>query len=650
MRYFRGLFKLTFILFIILANQSALAHSKHVIINSKIEWQTPSAGFLTDDPFTPICHFNNNTYTVWVDGKFRPWVTKISNGKVTTSPLDANPDYLAQADGHHRFSIGVDPAGFLHITGDMHNYGVDTASVITPYPLRYQKQQILYWKSNAPDSIAAGFTFAGGLNSASAIPGTGWLLGKFFNDNNGELYYTSQIHAIEGGHLPGEMGVGLYKYNTKNATWSALGGLPEKIRSGTYYTTFFWENSGQAPLTWFQNLQPSFTFDKSNRMHFALTINSNINLAGANRLMYAMSDDGGVTWKKVNGTRIPGLPLRAADKTLNQATLVADSGNASFFSPQVSVIADLNGKPGISVDNVWRTWDGSNWNMNNQQNFPSFPHANYGYLDPKGKLVLAVKSWPKILFASNFNSLSNGYDFPGYDTYLSIYAPELYNTGVIYGIGINLAKNYQAIIKTTVTPAPLPFGWDGTDITNTPSYGGLSGFLNKQFVITTYGTQIDNYNDSFYYVYKKMQGDGYLSAHINPVCIAAGCGSAGIMMRENLGSNSANVALQLGQLHTKLGYFFSFRSIVNGYTANIFTPGLTFPYWVKLVRTGDLFTGYISVDGMIWVQVGQTTVPMTQTIYIGLCSVSNYGHGFFMQTSTFDNVMAPVADKTQINY
>jgi hypothetical protein len=625
---------------------SANSNSDHVIVNTAIQWQTPAAGFLNSDPWNPMCHYNNNTYMVWVDAHYRPWVTKISGGVVTSAPLDASTDYTAQPDGHHRFSIGVDKNGYLHVTGDMHNYDYFTTGVINPYPVRYQKQGMLYWRSNASDSIAKGFSFAGGLNTSTTMPGTGWLLGRFFNDNKGELFYTSQIHAIEGNHLPGEMGVGLYKYDTKALTWSAIGGLPDNVRPGTYFKTFMWENSGQAPLTWFQNLQPHFMFDKTNRMHFAVTVNSDITLAGSNRIIYAMSDDGGVTWKKADNTVIPGLPIRAVNGAANLGDVVADSGKTTFFGAEVSVVADKNGKTGISVDGIWRTWDGNTWNTNNNQNFPTYPTANYGFTDPLGNLVLSSTNWPKIIRTSSFNHAGFGYDFYGYDKYISIDQSQLNITGEIYGIGLNTKQNIQTILKTTITPAPLPLGWEGKDISLVKTYGGVSGFANGQFVVTNYDTQIDNYNDSFYYVYKPMTGDGYFSARVNAVCTAAGCGSAGIMMRESLNANSRHVTMQIAPgTGTRYGAVFGFRNATNGYTQNATLPGFVSPSWVKLVRAGNLFTGYISTDGVTWTQTGQVTLALPETIFIGLTAIGSYGHGYLMQTATFDNVMTPVSKK-----
>ncbi|MDE3099526.1 MAG: RICIN domain-containing protein, partial [Verrucomicrobiota bacterium] len=64
--------------------------------------------------------------------------------------------------------------------------------------------------------------------------------------------------------------------------------------------------------------------------------------------------------------------------------------------------------------------------------------------------------------------------------------------------------------------------------------------------------------------------------------------------------------------------------------------GLTAPYWVKIVRSGNTFTGYSSPDGSTWTQVGSISVTMASGVDAGLavCAHNNTA----LNTSTFDNV------------
>jgi hypothetical protein len=57
--------------------------------------------------------------------------------------------------------------------------------------------------------------------------------------------------------------------------------------------------------------------------------------------------------------------------------------------------------------------------------------------------------------------------------------------------------------------------------------------------------------------------------------------------------------------------------------------------WLKIVRTGDLFTGLVSADGTAWTEVGQVTVPMRPSI---LASLAVSSHSPEWNTAIFDHV------------
>jgi hypothetical protein len=325
-------------------------------------WTAPPSPHDPNDPASSLWNFNGYTYFVWIDQNLHPIVDKRKDGILVEQGLIDPNGYKVNANAHGRFSIGIDRNGYIHVIGDMHNY--TGASGDGTYPT-YQNKQVLYWKSNVAESVSQGFTFVGDRGSTTALNAEGWITAcaRFFTDNNGELYYTSSIHSVNTAHS-GKVGVGLFKYNLKPQTWTTIGGLPDNIDNGAArFTSFFWEVGGWGGGTnWFQNFHPRFTFDALNQMHFTVSVNTNSAIQGANRVVYARSEDGGFTWRKANGSVIPGLPLRAADGTPNEADIVASDvtqESTGYFSPTVDVIADRNGKPGVGVTQIWRTWDGS---------------------------------------------------------------------------------------------------------------------------------------------------------------------------------------------------------------------------------------------------------------------------------------------------
>src|SRR5207245_552584 len=61
------------------------------------------------------------------------------------------------------------------------------------------------------------------------------------------------------------------------------------------------------------------------------------------------------------------------------------------------------------------------------------------------------------------------------------------------------------------------------------------------------------------------------------------------------------------------------------------------PYWIKLARSGNVFTLYGSLDGLNWAPLGASqTVTMAQNVYVGL-AVSNRTTSA-LATATFDSV------------
>jgi hypothetical protein len=58
--------------------------------------------------------------------------------------------------------------------------------------------------------------------------------------------------------------------------------------------------------------------------------------------------------------------------------------------------------------------------------------------------------------------------------------------------------------------------------------------------------------------------------------------------------------------------------------------------WVKLVRTGSIFTGYESTDGQNWTLVGSTFISMPTDVYVGLAVTAH--NNSLVTTATFDQV------------
>lgn len=91
------------------------------------------------------------------------------------------------------------------------------------------------------------------------------------------------------------------------------------------------------------------------------------------------------------------------------------------------------------------------------------------------------------------------------------------------------------------------------------------------------------------------------------------------MIRETLAANSRHAMMDVTPVN---GSEFSRRTAAGGSTTATAGPGVA-PYWVKLVRSGNTFSGYVSSDGVNFVLVGSSTISMVNSVYIGLIVTSH---------------------------
>jgi hypothetical protein len=105
------------------------------------------------------------------------------------------------------------------------------------------------------------------------------------------------------------------------------------------------------------------------------------------------------------------------------------------------------------------------------------------------------------------------------------------------------------------------------------------------------------------------------------------------MIRETLDPGSTHMYAAFSQA----AIWAAFRASTAGNTTGQSISNVTLPYWVKVIRSGNSFSGYGSPDGVTWTQIGATqTIPMAQNVFVGLavCSDDNTK----LATATFDNV------------
>lgn len=204
-------------------------------------------------------------------------------------------------DAHNVISIGVDGDGYIHASFDHHGH-----------PLRYAK-------SLAPGSLELGeiLEMTGKDEQDVTYP-------EFYTLSDGSLIFAYRSGASGRGNLV------LNRYDTKSKTWTRLHDvLIDGEGERNAYWQLFADPKGTLHLSWVW------------RETWLVETNHD--------LCYARSDDGGVTWKKSDGSLYQ-LPITASSAE-NAWTIP----QKSELINQTSMTADANGNPFIAT--YWRDQD-----------------------------------------------------------------------------------------------------------------------------------------------------------------------------------------------------------------------------------------------------------------------------------------------------
>jgi len=195
----------------------------------------------------------------------------------------------------------------------------------------------------------------------------------------------------------------------------------------------------------------------------------------------------------------------------------------------------------------------------------------------------------------------------------------------------------------TVTPDnALPSPWQHQDI-GAVGIAGDATHTAGTFAVSGSGADIWNNADGFHFVYQPWSGNGEIIARVESVGNTDPWAKAGVMFRENLtaGSRHAMAVITPGN-----GSAFQRRVATDGVSTHTAGPTVTAPYWVRLVRTGDLFEGFVSADGLAWTLVGSETIALPASIYVGLPVTAHNNSAISPSTFSGVQVRIPIVPPT----
>jgi regulation of enolase protein 1 (concanavalin A-like superfamily) len=218
-------------------------------------------------------------------------------------------------------------------------------------------------------------------------------------------------------------------------------------------------------------------------------------------------------------------------------------------------------------------------------------------------------------------------------TSISITIPPGATTGPLV-VSIAPSMTNSNPVTFTVNALALPPQWLDQDV-GAVGPAGSASYANGTFTVMASGNWIWNFADGMNFAYQPLSGNGTIMARLLSLQGGTSSESTGVMIRETLDPGSAHAYAAYGG--GSFIYFTERPSTGAMSTLQTNSVAVTFPYWVKLVRSGNNFSVYSSADGVNWVQIGATqTITMAQNVFIGLavCSDTNAA----LATATFDNV------------
>ena len=235
--------------------------------------------------------------------------------------------------------------------------------------------------------------------------------------------------------------------------------------------------------------------------------------------------------------------------------------------------------------------------------------------------------------------------------------------GAFVAFGVEAIDNNDGALTPVCTPASgswYPVGTT-TVVCSATNSMGISSTASFSVTVTNYGTQdigavgltgsaasaggvlqvtgagadVFGAADAFRFVYRQVTGDCDIIAKVTGIQNTNGWAKVGVMVRETLDANAANAMLCLSYAN---GTEWQYRTATGANTGFVVPASADrAPYWVRVIRVGNVFTGYRSADGVAWVQAGSSqTIPMASPIYVGLAVTSH--NATSLNTATFSNV------------
>ncbi|MCR2806872.1 S-layer homology domain-containing protein [Paenibacillus soyae] len=225
----------------------------------------------------------------------------------------------------------------------------------------------------------------------------------------------------------------------------------------------------------------------------------------------------------------------------------------------------------------------------------------------------------------------------------------------------NATQTTAAHVHVNTDSGTLGEDWISADIgtPDVPGTGSMtdgvitvkgSGKLGVSEGVTAQSEEADSAVDDFHYVYQEMTGDMEFTVKLEEIGAVDNHAFTGLMVRDGLTEDSAAAALGLSWVKISNAYCWSVYLAGRDAEGEAFDeltetldsasraeeagfqllPDIPFKingveqgYWLKLGRKGDTFYAYGSLDGEEWTPIGERTIAMDGSVFVGFAVDSN---------------------------
>jgi hypothetical protein len=155
----------------------------------------------------------------------------------------------------------------------------------------------------------------------------------------------------------------------------------------------------------------------------------------------------------------------------------------------------------------------------------------------------------------------------------------------------------------------------------TPGIPGSLAELDEGYELAGAGQGARGVADQLEFARQELSGDFDMQARVESVASSNVWAFGGLMVRESIEPNSRFAAVLATP--SLVGSFFASRAAPGAASAYTGSFPVNFPCtWLRLRRAGNQFTGFASMDGRHWRELGAVTISLPQTVLFGLAAAS----------------------------